>query len=163
MIIIILYHTFIFDGPSLLVSDSVDYCLFNHFHHHNNSIVITPYTCARGQAIGLVCLSLAQNATLEDLKPIDVSESAKIMTACSFKMLGNVHESCKLCISIGWATSINHTHYQCYAPCYAYAQTAGLLHSLRRYKLKTAACTCAHRVGDLKSSSFYMQWLAVPQ
>ena len=90
-------------------------------------------------SVVVVCLSLAQkNATLEDisieetLKPIDVSESAKIMTARSFEMIGNVHESCKLCILL--ATSINHTQYQCHTPCYAHAQTAGLLQSLARYK-----------------------------
>ena len=81
----------------------------DNWYHNYYPARIFQGSCSRFCLSSSVSLSVisTKNTTLEDpgiwetLKPINVSELTKIMTARSFETLGNVHESCKSCISIG--------------------------------------------------------------
>ena len=72
------------------------------------------------------------------------------MTACSFETLGNVHESCKSCISIGHSYQAHPPSMPCSLLCACPNMLAFCSHS---QGTKAAAWTCVCGVCAIKSSS----------
>ena len=76
------------------------------------------------------------------------------MTARSFKTLGNVHESCKSCISIGHSHQPHPLSMPCSLLCACMPKLLAFCSDSCSEGTKAAAWTCARRVCALKSSSW---------
>ena len=99
--------------------------------------------------VGTKCATLEDLGIWETLKPINVSESAKIMTARSFETLGNVHESVQI-VHFSWpllsTTPTDNAMLRA-------MRMPKLLAFCSRSEAKAAAWTCARGVCAPMSSS----------